>query len=107
MFSIIMASSFFVSMCKSKDIIFDGNSTTFEGVVLDSSTLLTVESVIVTPIDTTPEIGILLTDSVGFFTLYDIRGSSELPFFFRKEGYFTSICTLQAGQRDTIFIQEQ
>ncbi len=97
----------FISMCGEKDFVFDGNSTTFEGIVQDSATGTPVESVNVSPIDTILGISKLFTDSVGFFGFIDPSGRAESPLFFLKAGYETVLCTLVAGRRDTIHLGKQ
>jgi len=103
---IVAGSSVFVSMCGKEDLISDGNETMFEGLVSDSVTGIPVESVKVNAIDTVPGFRVIFTDSSGFFDLIDISGHNQLPFFFRKDGYETALCTLTAGQRKTIRIQK-
>jgi hypothetical protein len=96
-----------ISMCEKKDIVFGLSGDPFEGIVQDSVTLAPIESVRVNPVDTAPEFVVIRTDPNGFFEFFEGSGSSELPFFFRKNGYVAKVCTLTAGQRDTINIGKQ
>jgi len=94
-------------MCEGKDIIFDSETTKFEGIVQDSASGAPIASVRVNPTDTVSGFITLTTDSSGFFEFFDITGSDKLPFFFRKTGYTPKACTLLAGQAATIQIHRQ
>ncbi|MBN4056742.1 hypothetical protein JYU19_00360 [bacterium AH-315-J21] len=104
---IVGVSSAFISMCGKDDIIFGHTPSLFEGFVLDSATLTPIESVKVTVVDTLPEYLLNFTDTIGFFDFEEGLGNSKVPVFFRKGGYFTALCTLKTGRRDTLFIQKQ